>query len=182
MVLILTLPATFPGRATLVVVVFGVVACSLFIQGLTVGKLVGKLGLLSGNPDERDAFELARGEGLATRHALHELHDLKREGIISGQAGERLEAWYRSRQERADEAVRKSSGEHILDEQMVEGMLRLMDAEREGLREASRTGAISGKSASTLTHDLNHRAAEVTELSHHDESTRRAHLKKMLGE
>lgn len=182
MVLILTLPATFPGRATLVALVFGVVACSLFIQGLTVGKLVEKLGLLAGNPAERDAFELARGESLAARHALHELHVLKREGIISDQAGERLEAWYRSRQERADATARESSGEHMLDEQMVEGMLRLMDAEREGLREASRTGAISGKSASALTHDLNHRAAEVTELAHHDESARRTHLKKILGE
>lgn len=182
MVLILTLPASFPGRSTLVVVVFGVVACSLFIQGLTVGKLVGKLGLLKGNPVERDAFELARGEALAARHALHELHELKEEGIVSGRAGERLEAWYRGRQERADAAVRESSGEHVQDEQMVEGLLRLMDAEREGLREAARTGAISGKAASALTHDLNHRAAEVTELAHHEEDERRAHLKKMLGE
>jgi CPA1 family monovalent cation:H+ antiporter len=182
MVLILTLPATFPGRSTLVVVVFGVVACSLFIQGLTVGKLVGKLGLLTGNPEEREAFELARGEALAARHALHDLHQLQAEGIISDRSGTRLEAWYRSRQERADATVLANSGEHMQDEQMVEGLMRLMDAEREGLREAARTGAISSKAAAALTHDLNQRAAEVSDLSHHEEAERRTHIKKMLGE
>ncbi len=182
MVLILTLPATFPGRSTLVVVVFGVVACSLFIQGLTVGRLVRSLGLLSGNPEEREAFELARGEALATRHALHELHELMAEGIVSARAGERMKAWYHSRLERADAEVLAHSGEHVQDEQMVEGLLRLMDAEREGLREAARTGAISSKAASDLTHGLNQRAAEVSELTHHEEAQRRAHIKKLLGE
>lgn len=181
MVLILTIPTDFPGRSTLVVIVFGVVACSLFIQGLTIGKLVERLGLLSGNQDERNAFELARGEALSARHALHELHQLKAEGIITGKAGARLEAWYQARRERADAAVTDHSGEHMQDEQMVEGMLRLMDAEREGLREAARTGAISGKAAAQLTHNLNHRAAEVADMTHHSEEERRKHLKEMFG-
>ena len=182
MVLILTLPADFAGRSTLITVVFGVVACSLFIQGLTVSGLVRKLGLLSDNPEERSAFELARGEALAARHALHELHDLKHEGIISGSAGERLEAWYQARKEQADARVAAHSGDSIQDEQMVEGLLRLMNAEREGLREASRTGAISSEAATALTSALNHRAAEVADLTHHEEAERRAHLKKLLGE
>ena len=182
MVLILTIPADFPGRSTLVVVVFGVVACSLFIQGLTVGKLVDRLGLLSSNQEEREAFELARGASLAAQHALHELDELRAEGTITGPAGERLESWYRAKKERADAQVSHHSGKSIQDEQLVEGLLRLMDAEREGLREASRTGSISGKAATQLTHDLNHRAAEVSEMTHHSESERREHLKKLLDD
>ena len=66
----------------------------------------------------------------------HELDELRSAGTITGSAGERLEAWYRARRERADAQVSLHSGASIQDEQMVEGLLRLMDAEREGLREA----------------------------------------------
>lgn len=178
MVLILTLPADFPGRSTLVVV-FGVVACSLFIQGLTVGALVDRLGLLTGSQEDREASGLARGASLA---AQHELDELRSAGTITGSAGERLEAWYRARRERADAQVSLHSGASIQDEQMVEGLLRLMDAEREGLREASRTGSISSKIATQLTLDLNHRAAEVSDMAHHSEAERRAHLQDRLEE
>ncbi|MEM7233563.1 MAG: cation:proton antiporter, partial [Planctomycetota bacterium] len=49
MVLILGLPMDFPGRHLLVNLVFGVVAISLFLQGLTMGPLMAKLGVKGGH-------------------------------------------------------------------------------------------------------------------------------------
>ena len=47
MVLVLGLPTSFPGRSLLLTLVFGVVSVSLFLQGLTVGPLLRRLGVIS---------------------------------------------------------------------------------------------------------------------------------------
>ncbi|MGO8683921.1 MAG: cation:proton antiporter [Thermoleophilia bacterium] len=44
--LVLSVPATLVGRDTLLVVTFGVVLLSLLVQGLTIGPLVSRLGLV----------------------------------------------------------------------------------------------------------------------------------------
>src|SRR5690606_23230568 len=80
MVLILTLRATFPGRMLLVSLVFGVVGVSLFVQGLTMGPLLGRLGLLAGK-QRHDVYEKARATSIMTRRAHDELLELQRDGL-----------------------------------------------------------------------------------------------------
>jgi monovalent cation:H+ antiporter, CPA1 family len=50
MVLVIGLPADLPGRPFLLNLVFGIVALSLFVQGLTMGGLMRKLGVIENTP------------------------------------------------------------------------------------------------------------------------------------
>nr|MBA2321200.1 cation:proton antiporter [Deltaproteobacteria bacterium] len=78
MVLILSVPYSFEGRDLLVALVFGTVAASLFLQGLTVGPLLTRLGLRTGDAT-RLPYDLARGRAIAARGALVALDALEEE-------------------------------------------------------------------------------------------------------
>ena len=53
--LALALPANLPERGEIVTVAFAVVAFSIFVQGLTIGPLTRRLGLIRRPDEERDA-------------------------------------------------------------------------------------------------------------------------------
>ncbi len=181
MVLVLTLPQDFPGRATLVALVFGVVAGSLFIQGLSIGALLRRLGLSGGDADERRAWERARGRALAARHALHLLDELGEAQLYTAQVRSRLEGWYAGRRALADAEAEAHAGAQRSDEQLVEGMLRLLAAEREAVREAERAGLISGGVAAELLAELSARQEGLQHLAQGSEEARSAGLEALLS-
>ncbi len=182
MVLVLTLPQDFPGRATLVALVFGVVASSLFLQGLSVGPLLRHLGLSGGDADERRAWERARGRSLAARHALHLLDELGEAQLYTAQVRSRLEHWYAERRALADAEAEAHAGAQRSDEQLVEGMLRLLAAEREAVREAERAELISGDVVAELLAELSARQEHLQHLAHSEEEERSAGLEALLSE
>jgi CPA1 family monovalent cation:H+ antiporter len=180
MVLVLTLPQGFEGRSTLVAVVFGVVAVSLFAQGLTVGKLLERLGLSGGDADEREAYELARGRGLAARRALATLSELEERDLIPVGICKELAGWYRDRREAAAAEAAASAGANRSDEQLVEGLLRLLASEREAVREAVREGHISDGVAAALLREIAHRVEAIEHLTHLSEGERSEGLQALL--
>ncbi|MCB9795729.1 MAG: sodium:proton antiporter [Alphaproteobacteria bacterium] len=182
MVLVLTLPEDFAGRSTLVALVFGVVAVSLFAQGLTMGGLLERLGLLGGDVTEREAYELARGRSLAAGRALSALASPQEQERLSADVRHRLSEWYTARRASASAEAIAHSGAHRSDEQLVEGLLRLLAAEREAVREASREGHISDRVAETLLQELAHRSEAAEELMVLGEAERREGLNRLLRE
>lgn len=168
MVLILTLPADFPGRPLLVTLVFGVVGMSLFVQGLTMGPLLGRLGLLAGK-QRHDAYERARATSIMTRRALDELAELEHDGLIEREVAIRLRSWYEGRHRRAGDDAKAALGAALLSEQLAEAVRRLAEAERRGIREAEHAEIVDVEVAETLDREVIqrlvtlHAAADETE-------------------
>ena len=153
MVLILSLPNDFPGRSLLVTLVFGVVALSLFGQGLTVKPLLAKLGLLRGSNASTDYSE-ARARVLAARRALRAAKRLHDEGLVTDRPYARLSRFYTTMLERAQQESRERAGGTQLDEQLVEGMRRLAEIERDTLRGAAHGGLIGSGVAAELDAEI----------------------------
>lgn len=153
MVLILTLPPSFPGRTLLVTLVFGVVGMSLFVQGLTMGPLLGRLGLLEGKR-RHDAYERARATSIMTRRALDELERLRRAGLVEPAVAERLRDWYVARGEHAERSAKEALGAAQISEQLAETVRRLAEAERLGVREAEHAAIVDVEVAETLDREI----------------------------
>ena len=182
MVLILTLPASFPGRSVLVALVFGVVGLSLFVQGLTIAPFLSRLGLGGDDPVERRAYELERGRALAATEALHNLEALAADVLAEELVRERITSWYSHKRDNAVTEARSHAGETARDELTLETLIRLMDAERHALREAVRAGTISASVGAELLRELDLRAHNFAALSHATEDARREALRDLLGE
>jgi CPA1 family monovalent cation:H+ antiporter len=153
MVLILTLPTSFPGRTLLVTLIFGVVGLSLFVQGLTMGPLLGRLGLLAGK-QRHDAYERARATSIMTRRALDELGALERDGLVEPRVATRLRAWYETRSQRAEQDAKTALGGAQISEQLVEAVRRLAEAERRGVREAEHAEIVDVEVAEHLDREI----------------------------
>ncbi len=162
MVLILTLPTTFPGRTLLVTLVFGVVGLSLFVQGLTMGPLLGRLGLLVGK-QRHDAYERARATSIMSRRALDELDALERDGLAEPQVVARLRSWYQGRSTRAEQDAKAALGTAQISEQLVEAVRRLAEAERRGVREAEHAEIVDVEVAANLDREIVLRLVELDE-------------------
>jgi CPA1 family monovalent cation:H+ antiporter len=178
MVLVLILPADLPGKAVLVNVVFGVVALSLFVQGLTMRPLLRKLGLLGSDPDQM--YHRARTREIAAQRALEELEHLRAEGFISGQASDALEDWYQNRRKDAAVDAMSGAGRSELDEQLTEGLRRLADAERESLRRSRRAGLIAESALAELDTEILDRLHKLEHAEESGEDALSAHLSKLF--
>jgi len=178
MVLILTIPGDFEGRHILINLVFGVVALSLFAQGLTMQPLLRRLGLLKGRSGHED-YELARGRVLAMEQALHVAEELRTEGVLLQQPYEQLTNWYRGRLGEAREQAVSGAGEDELDEQMLEGLRRLAEAERTALRHAANATIISESAAAELDREVLLRLVELQEAAHEGEPELHGYIAKL---
>ena len=64
--LALALPATIPERVEIITVAFVVVAASIFLQGLTVPRLIAALGLIQGKPDDQGTSTVSSAIGASS--------------------------------------------------------------------------------------------------------------------
>lgn len=160
MVLILTVPTTFAGRDVLVALVFGVVAISLFLQGLTIAPLLGALGM-RGGAAERAPYELARGRALAARKALTAAADLQHHGMIDNDAASYLREWYARRADRTARAATLAAGADQLQDQLLEGFRELADVEKEAIRHAAHTGVFTAEVAAELSIEIDARLEQL---------------------
>lgn len=181
MVLILGVPHTFPGRDLLVSLVFGTVAASLFLQGLTVGPLLGRLGLLEQGED-RTSYERARGRALAAHRAAHHLDALTRERGLDPDVGARLMAWYGARAEQWDRAARAEVGAGRRNDQLLEGFRQLADVERETIREALHARVVSPEVAAELAAEIDARQERLDHAVHSGDAALTNALADLLGE
>ncbi|MCA9709881.1 MAG: sodium:proton antiporter, partial [Myxococcales bacterium] len=180
MVLILTLPPSFPGRTLLVTLVFGVVGLSLFVQGLTMGPLLGRLGLLAGK-HRHDAYERARATSIMVRRALQELEALEGDGLVAEPVAQRLRAWYAARGHRAEGDAKSALGTAQISEQLAEAVRRLAEAERRGVREAEHAEIVDVEVAEHLDREIVLRLVELDEAAQ-DPQRLTATLDRLLGE
>ena len=93
MVLVLALPKDFPHRELLVTMTFGVVILSILLQGLSMGPLLRKLGLVGVRADRQD-YERERGMMRAKTAGLAALDQLLKDGAVHVDAVTGIRAEY----------------------------------------------------------------------------------------
>ncbi len=120
MVLILGLDPDFAMRPFLINLVFGVVAVSLFLQGLTMPALMGRLGLREVRATEGASYEMARGSSLAFRRVLSEADRLLARGLLDEPTHRRLTGWYRQEQDVQQAEARALVGDSPRAERLLE--------------------------------------------------------------
>lgn len=177
MVLILTIPAGFAGRELLVSLVFGTVAGSLFLQGLTVGRLVRWFGL--GGSGAGGPYAVAHARMVAARRASDASAELGEDLDKDVQAT--LERWYAARAEASQREAQAAAGAELRQRLLLEGFRVLSDVEREAIREAAARGALPDASAADLTAEIDARLDALAHAEHQGEASLAETLAKILG-
>lgn len=171
MVLVLGIAPTFTGRETLIHLVFGVVSASLFLQGLTIGPLLARLGISTGRDERRVAVEAERARVLGVVAAERTLSTMRHEGILDPNSADRLGRWLTARREGAEARLVEKVGTDgaLSDQAMAESLITLLDAEREAVRHAARLEVIHSEAAETMLGELDERMSVLREGLHDGE-------------
>ncbi|MCA9551902.1 MAG: Na+/H+ antiporter [Myxococcales bacterium] len=170
MVLVIGLPADFPGRSYLLSIVFGIVGLSLFGQGLTMSRLMKRLGVggtsVSGGVD----YEVARGTALAAARVMKAADEMRAEGTMDESTHARIHGWYSQRWEQSRDTARKLAGTDVKPERLFEALKALAAVERERVRSAADAEVISPHSAAKILDDIDLRITTLTSAADHSEA------------
>lgn len=166
MVLVLALPEGFPHRELLVTMTFGVVILSILVQGLTMGPLLRRLGIV-GAREDRERLDLHRGAARARSAALEALERMAREGTLHAELCEELREEYRSALEDAQRSMRDLHLEaaELREEERLAARRQLALVEKDAIQHAAHKGLIGGGAAESLLEDVD---ARLLRLEHGD--------------
>lgn len=165
MVLVIGLPPDWAPREPLLLLVFGVVSLSLFLQGLTMGPLLSLLGL-RGTASHQDDYETARARALMASTALSDVEARADAGLVPPATAERLAAHYRQVKAEQKALAEELAGEDLAVERLQDAALHLLTVEEDALRHAVSEGTIDRGAALPLFADI---AARREALRHGDE-------------
>ncbi|WP_257299496.1 Na+/H+ antiporter [Haloarchaeobius sp. FL176] len=148
--LVLGLPATlpsgtpFPFREELRAMVFGVAAFSLIVQGLSMGRLLNGLGIVTRSP-AAELYELLVGRARAVDSALDAAEELESAGELSASTYEEFTTEYEREKADLDTAIRELLDEHpdIRHQEVLAGERRVLQREKSAIMDATRSGVIS---------------------------------------
>ncbi len=159
MVLVLGLPVGMQGRELLIHLVFGTVAASLFLQGLTIPRLTAWLGLDHEREGEVRDAERFRAELLGIRVGALALQDMEHGGQVSPAVAARIRAWYdgRERGVRDGLALVLKEREEVQAHEVLGTLVRLTDLEREAVRHANRLDSVAPDVAEVVLQGLDAR-------------------------
>ena len=143
--LALSLPAALGAdREIVLVMTFGVVLFTLLFQGLTMGGLVRRLGVIS-RSDAQSEFERRHARALAARASYRHMEQLHEDGLISSHTWESMATLLKERQR----ALTQSVGEVVESDAAIEAQelttarTEALRAERASLSRLQREGMIS---------------------------------------
>lgn len=182
MVLTLGLPADTPGRALLVNLVFGVVAVSLFLQGLTMSPLVRRLGVLSGGLTPSLEYQQARGRAIAYRYVLAEADRQLEQGMLDEASHRRLVNFYQSARNHAREEAKALSGTTAAPELLFLAAKSLATFEREAIGRVVASGVISDAAGAAVLAAIDARVDALTEAAHFGEPELEAAFSRLYSE
>jgi CPA1 family monovalent cation:H+ antiporter len=162
MVLVLALPEGFPHRALLVTMTFGVVLLSILIQGLSMGPLLRRLGLV-GVREERREYEVHRGQARAARAVLAELERMEDEGVARAEIVSELKAEYRGQASEAEERIRglHLRAAELFEEERQAARRHALVVEKDAILEAYNKGLLGHEALEKLLEDVNARLLKL---------------------
>ncbi|MBL8924420.1 MAG: cation:proton antiporter [Myxococcaceae bacterium] len=163
MVLVLGLPQSLPHRDILVTMTFGVVILSILVQGLTMGPLLRRLGLV-GHHGAALELERLRGQSQGAAAALQELTRLEQAGGVSSAALAQVRAAYEERQaglRKAIDAVHLEAADAAAEERR-RALVHALTAEKDALLSAKARGALDAAVLDELIADVDRRLVEAS--------------------
>lgn len=181
MVLILGLPADFVGRSFLINLVFGVVSVSLFLQGLTMGPLMKRLGLTHEKTETNREYEIARGRSLSYRQVINETKKLLDRGVPYDSSYRQVLRYYNDAREKAQADVIKHGTAQASPERLLETVRSLALIERESLSHALSNETISAATCAELMNNINVRLDELETASEESEEAMLEVFERLYG-
>lgn len=162
MVLALSLPASFPNRDLLVATTFGVVVLSILVQGLSMGWVLRRLGVIEVQPEQTD-FDVNRGEIRIAQAALSELDEMARTGQADRGGLEQLRKEYEQRRDAAQARLQDFLQERGgLREHAIRRLRRhLLMVEKAATIESAHDGLLGKEAYSRLLTEVNDRLVDL---------------------
>ena len=156
MALALSLHRDVPYRAEILTLAFGVVACSIIVQGLTVKPL---LRLLHIEAVREEAYDVAKVRSAAFSASRRELDFLVRDHLISQLAYDKLSSELNALVQDAQEAITslQEHNQNITDDEVRMARVRLIAAEKSTIQRAANQGLVSVHMAESLLADADRR-------------------------
>jgi hypothetical protein len=151
MALAMGLPVALSYRQDIILMTFGVVILSLFLQGLTMPVLLRKLKVVGASRPVLE-YEERLGKVLVHEKALAELRRLKEEMFLADRPYQELEAFHNNALVKAREelAARNEGEEAILEEQMKDARREVQAAQLAALHDAQDRGLLSDEALERL--------------------------------
>lgn len=142
--LALGLSEAIPERPLLVSMAFGYVFFSLVVQGLTMGPLLRRLGLVL-SQREREEYEQIRAQLLALRAAWEYLRTLREDGILSTPVWEQLNGEFRLAGQQLSQEMERLYQQYgeLRTEELLTTRREILRIQRATLQDLLRKGAIS---------------------------------------
>ncbi|MFC4405102.1 Na+/H+ antiporter [Haloarchaeobius iranensis] len=178
--LVLGLPSTlpsgapFPFREELRAMVFGVAAFSLIAQGLSMGRLLNGLGIVTRSP-AAELYELLVGRARAVDSALEAAEELEAAGEVSTATYEGFTTEYEREKADLNSAIRELLDEHpeIRQQEVLAGERQVLQREKSAIMDATRSGVISDDVGNRLMEEVDLKLDRVhsgeTTVSEHEE-------------
>jgi CPA1 family monovalent cation:H+ antiporter len=181
MVLILGLPADFVGRSFLINLVFGVVSVSLFLQGLTMGPLMKRLGLTHGKTETNRDYEIARGRSLSYRQVINETKKLLDRGVPYDSSYRLVLKYYNDAREKAQADIIRYGTAQASPDRLLEAVKSLALIERESLSHALSKETISAATCAELMNHINIRLDELETAAEENEEVMLEVFERLYG-
>jgi CPA1 family monovalent cation:H+ antiporter len=157
---------------------FGVVLVSILLQGLSMAPLLRRLGLI-GAREEREAYELARGELRATTAALGALEKMTRDKFAHPEVLAGLRTEYESRAREAERGISDLHLERLQlrTEELHAARRQLLLVEKDQLLDSHQRGAIGREAYERLASNVDARLVALEEGDHDPEEPRETVLR-----
>ncbi|MBT9584984.1 cation:proton antiporter, partial [bacterium] len=149
----LAMALNLPERDQLLLLTFGVVLISVFVQGLTVKTLMARLGIISGRGPLLD-YESRLGELIANQRALNSLDKSLQKYHLSPEVHEELTAPLKASIHKLKQELDESRDDRVRDEQRRDARQLMLAAQRMGLRDALSQGLISEEAYLSISQRL----------------------------
>ena len=160
---VLALPFDFPQRALLLDLTFGVVLFTLLVQGLTIGPLLRRLGLVDAD-ERRRTYNKRRAQLFLLRAGRRELNRLAAEKVVlSPRVRSDLDEMYRKASEHLEADLDSAyQDDATLEAKELSAMrVHLLRAERSALGELQRQGLVDSTIAQELAEVVDERLLEA---------------------
>ncbi len=153
--LVLSLPLQTPELGTLRAMAFGVVLFTLLVQGLTMGPLVRRMGLVERNP-AKDEFERRHARAVSLRAAHTRLHEMNHQNLLTDFSWEILSEYLTQKANRASQWVKLSLQENpsLRAEELSDAYREALRTQRSTLTELFHDGIISEETLSELVSEV----------------------------
>jgi CPA1 family monovalent cation:H+ antiporter len=154
--LALSLPATLGvQRQMITVMVFGIVLFTILGQGLTMGGLLRRLGVIV-HSEEKLEYERRHARAMATRAGYDHLKRLNEEGLISSHTWETLRPIVEQRVQALTDAVQEAlaNAPEMEVEQLIAARRESLRAQRGTLASLRRDGVISDDTYEELVAEI----------------------------